>query len=73
MDGLREMSEAIASECDVTFELYRSSRRLLLDTTMSAVCLHVIVNNLMKIFILKRPWPLIDIRPFSHMYRTNKH
>ena len=27
MDGLRERSEAIASECDVAFELYRSPQK----------------------------------------------
>ena len=35
MDGIRETSETIASECDVTFELYRN---LAADTTRLACC-----------------------------------
>ena len=42
---------------------HRSSRWLWLATTLSAVCLHMIVNSCMKWLILKRPWPIPDIRP----------
>ena len=40
---------------------------------MFAVCLHAIVNSYLKWWNLKRPWPLPDMRHFSHMYWTNKY
>ena len=48
---------------------------LLLATTLSAVCLHVIINSCLKWLILNRPWPLPDIRPLvAHTGQTNtKH